>query len=245
MEIKKLIVHIINVLLCIALINAGVIVYAKDDEDYDIAQKSTADIIERGLQNFIQQNTYTYGQFADVLSSSWYAENVKIAYDLGLVRGSSDTTFNPTGNLTVAETITLAVRLHSIYYSGVDDFVQIGTWYQVYVDYALTFDIINEGQFNNFTKAATRAEFAQIFSKSLPSEAMEIINWVEDEAIPDVKVSVSYGSAVYMLYRVGILAGSDKSGTFNPTSTITRAEAAAIVTRMAYPKLRQSVTLSV
>ena len=42
-----------------------------------------------------------------------------------------------------------------------------------------------------------------------------------------------YASAVYRLYRAGILAGSDANGTFSPLSYITRAEAAAVVSRMA------------
>ena len=80
-------------------------------------------------------------------------------------------------------------------------------------------------------------------SKSLPSYALEEMNWVEDNVIPDVKLTDSYGEAVYKLYRAGILTGSDAEGTFNPQNPISRTEVAAIVTRMADVTLRQSVTL--
>ena len=50
--------------------------------------------------------------------------------------------------------------------------------------------------------------------------------------------------AVYRLYRAGILTGSDDLGTFYPDSSIQRSAVAAIVTRMASPALRKTVTLA-
>ena len=44
--------------------------------------------------------------------------------------------------------------------------------------------------------------------------------------------------AVYKLYEAGILIGNDEAGTFAPWSEITRAEVAAIISRMANPDLR-------
>jgi len=35
-----------------------------------------------------------------------------------------------------------------------------------------------------------------------------------------------------MLYKAGVVAGSDSIGTFNPGANITRAEAAAIISRV-------------
>lgn len=60
------------------------------------------------MENFKSSKTYTTGQFVDVSNSDWYAENVKMAYELSLVNGTSDTTFSPNSNLTIAEAITLA-----------------------------------------------------------------------------------------------------------------------------------------
>ena len=58
------------------------------------------------------------------------------------------------------------------------------------------------------------------------------INIIYGKAVPDVG-NIACSSAVYKLYRAGVLTGSDVKGTFHPTSFITRAEAAAIVDRMA------------
>lgn len=140
--------------------------------------------------------------------------------------------------------LAMACRLNSIFYTGSENFVQDGgLWYSVYLTYAANNGITSK-TYNSYTRAITRAECAEIFVKALPAEAMAAINTVSDGAIPDVPASASYSQSVYLLYRAGIIVGSDAAGTFKPTSNISRAEAAAIVTRMADISLRQSVTLT-
>ena len=63
---------------------------------------------------FEKVNTYN-GNFTDVAESAWYAENVKMAYELGFMNGKSEGMFDPNGNVTVVEGITMAARLHAIY----------------------------------------------------------------------------------------------------------------------------------
>ena len=62
--------------------------------------------------------------------------------------------------------------------------------------------------------------------------------------IPDVRISDPWGSAVYQLYRAGVLVGTEKTGTFSPANRISRAEAAAIIARMVEPFLRLSISLT-
>ena len=194
------------------------------------------------LSNFKRVNAYRSGQFDDVKSSDWFEASVKEAYEFDLVKGSSNTTFSPSGSITIAESLALASRLHSIYHTGLAEFTQGNPWYQVYVDYAITNGIITEGNFTDYNSTATRAQFAQILANSLDSNALAAINNIE--AIPDVSGSEPYGNAVYQLYKAGILTGSDVKGTFNPNSNIQRSEVAAIVTRMADTSARKSVTLN-
>ena len=89
-----------------------------------------------GFDNFKGQDQYSEGQFSDVPSDAWYAESVKAVYEKGLIKGTSEDTFSPSGSVTLAETVALAARLHSIYYTGSADFQQTQPWYKVYVDYA-------------------------------------------------------------------------------------------------------------
>ena len=80
-------------------------------------------------------------------------------------------------------------------------------------------------------------------AKSLPDEGFYAMNSVRDSAIPDVSATDASASYVYKLYRAGILSGGDVRGTFSPQSYITRAEAAAIVSRVAESNNRVSFSL--
>lgn len=189
------------------------------------------------LEHFQMTASYASTAFSDVKESDWFYDNVKAAYEYGLMEGHSATTFDPNGNVTIAQTITLASRLHSIFYTGSTHFETSHPWYQVYVDYASENEIVTTG-FEDYDRAATRAQYATILSAALPDAALESINQIPDGMIPDVKTSDAYGKAVYKLYRAGILMGNDDKGTFFPDSNIRRSEVAAIVSRMADPDKR-------
>ena len=204
---------------------------------------TAAPALAAGLDNFSKVNTYTAGQFSDVPAGSWFAPNVQAAYELDLMTGSSETTFNPNGNLTVAEALVLACRLHSTYVGDGETFAADGgTWYQPYVDYAVASGIIAANAYTDYTATATRAQFAAILAAALPDEALPAINSVTK--LPDLDANATYAAAVLKLYNAGILTGSDAAGSFKPTSTIQRSEVATIVTRMADKSLRKTFTLS-
>jgi len=195
------------------------------------------------MSNFTKKRTYTPGMFTDVNENEWYGYNnvnrvIANAYEYGLMQGDSTTTFNPTGNITIAEAITVAARVHSIYMTGAESFTASEPWYKVYVDYAINNGIILSNDFADYTKPATRAEMAYIFSRSLPAAEFTSQNTVN--SLPDVNNGTPYRDAIFMLYRAGILAGNDDLGTFNPGNNITRAEAAAIISRVILPASRLS-----
>lgn len=164
-----------------------------------------------GYENFTAQTTYTSGRFTDVPEDAWYAENVRTAYEYGLINGQSATSFAPDSTLTVAEAVKLAASLHSIYHTGSAEFAASTPWYQAYVDYALQNGILTAAR-SDYNSPATRAVFASVLAAALPEEALAEINMVADGAIPDVSDSASYADAVYLLYRAGVLTGSDASG---------------------------------
>lgn len=197
--------------------------------------------------HFPKVASYTQGQFTDVPDSQWFTNSVAGAVEYGLMKGNSPTTFAPYGDVTIAEAITMAARIHSIHYTGSDSFDQsLGNeWYQVYLDYAYQHGIIDRSYYTcNVEERATRAQYAEIFSNALPAEALYAQNPIADNAIPDVKMSAPYAEDVYKLYRAGILSGGDVQGLFSPLTYITRAESATIVARMANSDNRVSFTLS-
>lgn len=195
-----------------------------------------------GSSEETENQSYYDGLFWDVSSTDWFSEEVRVSYDLGLVKGDSATSFSPNGNIRISEAITLASRLHSAYYDNGCVFVQGTPWYEVYVEYAIENGIICEGQFEDYNAYATRAEFATIFAAALPGEALSAIN--EIETIADVSGEEPYAGDVYLLYRAGVLTGNDAYGTFLPDTTIRRCEVAAIVARMALPEMRREFSLS-
>lgn len=196
-----------------------------------------------GLKNFQPVNTYTSGTFRDVPASSWYAESVGAAYELGLMQGTGKGEFEPGMTITLAETVALAARIHSIYYTGTAEFAQGSPWYQIYLDYAGENSIFTAEAATAPKAYAHRDQFAAILASALPEEALEPINTVDDGMIPDVPEGAAHYDAIYLLYRAGVLTGSDGKGTFHPDTVIDRSSVAALVTRLVRPSLRQALTL--
>ena len=190
---------------------------------------------------FQKVNSYVPGQFTDVPADSWCADNVKVAYEYGIMGGKSASYFDVSGNLTVAQTIVMAARLHSAAHGSGVAFTPSDPWYQSCLDYAKKNGIFCE--YDRYDVPVTRAEFARILSSTLPASAFKEISKIEEGAIPDVPSDASYYEAVYRLYRAGVLTGNDRMGTFAPDSSISRGAAAAIIGRMADPSLRKSITL--
>jgi len=202
-----------------------------------IASGLSAPAKEAGLR---KTKTYAPGQFVDVDENAWYGSNkgksIETAYEYGLMQGESATVFNPAKSVTVAETISIAARVHRLYGGDGGEFTPEGVWYKVFVDYAVANGIINAGDFSDFGRAATRAEIAYIFSRALPASEFEPQNAVN--SLPDVNGGMKYGASVITLYKAGVLAGSDDAGTFGYGDAVTRAETAAIVSRVIVKGLR-------
>ena len=104
--------------------------------------------------------------FSDVPSTSWFYQDVKIAYELGLINGKTANQFAPNDSLTCAEAVKLAACMHQQYMYGVVTLGNGSPWYENYVDYAWEKGIISRTYAWN--KTATRAEVMEIFAFALP-----------------------------------------------------------------------------
>ena len=191
--------------------------------------------------DFVKTNEYKDDTFTDVPSSEWYSTEVKSAYELGFMNGKSSTIFSPDGKVTVAEGITIASRVHAIYNGKTIESVSGENWYDMYVAYAVENAIITENQFDNYDRNLMRYEMAVLFTDAMPEEYFTAKNAVND--IPDVAETEDYYDALLMLYKAGIVMGSDEYGNFYATNPITRSETAAIINRVALPSNRKSGTL--
>jgi len=191
---------------------------------------------------FERNKTYS-GHFKDVKTSAWYSASVKNAYEFGLMNGTATDKFNPKGMFTLAEAVTIAARMHSIYngQGGVIPSAK-GDWYMGAVNYCIENGIITFKQFSNYKENATRAEMIGIMAAALPDNAWKIINNVEK--LPDVFVGTPYSEDIFRMYNAGVIGGSDTYGAFQPHAYITRAEVSAIVSRMADDSLRLKLSLT-
>lgn len=173
----------------------------------------------------IRLSTY----YSDVEMDAWYRGYVETATDMGLINGIGSNKFAPNTGLKLSEAIKLACIAYNQLNGENCQFVQGEPWYQVYSDYAIERQIVNEGDYTDLNRLATRAEIAYIFAHVLTdkedSEASGVI-------IPDVDANGLYGKEIYVLYEAGVINGVDELGTFLPEVGITRAEAAAIMVRL-------------
>ena len=197
---------------------------------------------EAGMGNFTKSNVYKTGRFVDVTAGNWFNESVGASYEYKLLLGVSANEFGATQNVTLAEVLTMAARLHSIYNTGKENIPITTPWYKGYADYCITNGIISSGRFENYEVNATRYQVAEVLAMALPATALAAINTVEEGAIPDLDQN-EVNSHIYLLYRAGILTGNSEAGEFCPKKNILRSEMAAIITRMAAPSLRKSFTL--
>lgn len=183
--------------------------------------------------------------FSDVGTRDWFTVWVDLAYNVGLMEGVGEGRFAPGQTLTVAETLKLAAQMESR--ANWDDFHTqpvVGTpWYRSAVTYCIACGIISEGEFDDYERPITRAEMARIFAATTQGRRMPRINDMARvrQRVPDVQPRDYAAESIYTLYAQGILTGTDGALTFNPDGLLTRAEAAAIVARMA--RAEQRVTL--
>lgn len=186
---------------------------------------------------YSEVRTYN-GSFTDVSKDSWYYNDVARTYSIGLIDGKSDTTFSPSGNLTIAESIKLAVSCYQLLCDGTTtDLPSMNiNWYSAYVNFAAKVGIVTE-DYENYDAAASRAQVAVLFQRalraadSLGKADVTEVNKADVSSIPDVNGDEWYAGAFLYLYKLGIMVG-DADGKANPNSSIKRSDISAIAMRV-------------
>ncbi|MDE6107329.1 MAG: S-layer homology domain-containing protein, partial [Oscillospiraceae bacterium] len=171
--------------------------------------------------------------FTDVAEKDWFHDNVAACYEEKIMVGTEATLFSPYGILREEETATLAARLRARQRGEeVPSAVSGESWYTPVLRYLEDLDLgITPGV------QCTRGRFLVMLGAVLADSELEPICRVD--SLPD-----STNENVLRFYRAGILNGKDPYGTFQAYGTLTRAEAAAMVSRILRPELRKSATLA-
>ncbi len=180
--------------------------------------------------------------FSDVASSAWYYQSVAAQQRLGLLKGVGHNRFAPNDTVTVAQALTAANRIYEKYHRTSVS-VQKDGWMEEARSKAIAYGLISKSHYSisDLSRAATRQETINILYHALDKKEYPTLN--ERSTLPDMNADDANFDEILHMYRAGILSGSDPFGTFHPSDSITRAEFAAILTRMVVPAMRVKFSL--
>ncbi|WP_256761051.1 S-layer homology domain-containing protein [Cohnella sp. WQ 127256] len=171
--------------------------------------------------------------FSDI-ASHWAEASIKLAVQNGLVKGYSDGTFKPNGDVTRAEFVVMLMKaLKAKETSGdlkFNDAAEIGEWAKVAITQAVEQGIINGYKDGTFrpTASITRAEIAVMIANilKLKVDANAVAGFADDKSIPTWAKS-----AVAAVKRSGIMQGQSDN-QFTPNTAATRAVAVTILNKL-------------
>lgn len=183
--------------------------------------------LEGELIGYLSYNV-RYPGYGDVLPAAWYRGGVTSAVRLGLMNGRGQGLFRPEGTVTAAEAVTMAARLCSLYWGDGWSFISEGVWYAPYYAYLRQWGVSLPDRGPN--EPVSRLELAELLYRVMPKNALNEKNG--ETYFPDCG-----SEAVLALRRAGVITGS--GGLFRPNGYVTRAEAAAMLSRIADTGLRK------
>lgn len=176
--------------------------------------------------------------FSDVPDGHWAASAIAAANASGIMTGTGNGRFSPDGTVSMAQFVTILTRMYWPDEIAVNE--STGTWYAKNVGVG-----INHGLFKvlytpgvqeeyDYEDPITRAMMAQLVCNAMLANGEADVTDIQSviSQIPDVSVNHQFAQGIAFCYSRGILQGVDKNGSFNPEGTLTRAQTAAICTRI-------------
>ena len=172
--------------------------------------------------------------FTDV-PDTWYTAAVECVYSEGIMKGKTDTTFDPTAKITRAEVVTAFARVAIARTAGKGDSLPFtdtvpGQWYSDSVGWAAENGIVT-GRGNGVFSPAdniTRAELASILTKFVTYMGITLPDNSKIDSFKDADTFDAWMTGpIEAVRKNGLMQGSD--GKFNPRGNATRAEIATVI----------------
>ncbi|MCQ2456282.1 MAG: DUF4838 domain-containing protein [Clostridia bacterium] len=177
--------------------------------------------------------------FTDVKKKQWYYEPIEEVYAEGIMQGVSETEFAPVKSLTRAETVTLLSRLACVNVEGMSESLTFKdtkktAWYAEYVGWAAESGVVNGYDDGTFRPNApvSRQELASLIVRFLSYMEAHLADSPKIAKYSDEGKIAGWAKENAEVMRKSGLMNGDDAGRFNPKSTATRAEMAAICVRM-------------
>lgn len=169
--------------------------------------------------------------FGDVAEGYWAYSYIMDLYANNIVNGDKDGNFYPENNVTRAEFTKMAVSLFEIESSSTESAftdVSADEWYAEYVAAAAEAGIVTGTSETTFSpdETVTREQMATIIGRKLNLISETVSEYTDADTIADYALGYVTG-----LTEAGYLTGDD-SGMFRPQATATRAESAALLSRV-------------
>ena len=205
--------------------------YIKDSSTYKFLGKQ-----ENGFGKYSiklkESDTPTPGKsFKDVKEDHWAKDYIVSLVQEGIVNGKTDTTFEPEGNITRGEFVSLLARTLNLKASSNDHFKDVAGVLAMDINAAYEAGIttgINSNTFAPHSKI-TREQMAAMLVRAYNTKTGQEFN-------PSVKNTYKDGKKISPTFKEDVLAATElelmngyKNGTFEPKQSANRAQAAKTV----------------
>lgn len=177
---------------------------------------------------------YNEVTFSDI-ESHWAKDNIKFLAARGILKGKGAGLFDPNGNVTRAEFVTMLANLAGANVANTSgtEFSDVltGAWYTAYVNWAVAMGVASgygDGKFGPDDQI-TREQMAVMLDKFLVAVKADVKTVNEEASFTDVALISSWAAeAVSRVQQYGIINGRT-DGSFAPQDNANRAEAATVI----------------
>ncbi len=179
--------------------------------------------------------------FSDVKEGEWYYDAVADVYEAGLMKGKTDTQFDPSAPMSRAEFVTVLSRLAAINaanygYADELDFTDTDpdAWYADAAGWAVETGLSTGTSATTFspTREITRQEMAVLIVRFVKYLGETVPDNSKVDKFADANKIASWATAdIEIMRKYGFVQG-DQNGNFNPEGKADRASVATIAMRL-------------
>lgn len=173
--------------------------------------------------------TSSFSDYKEAIQGTWAEPHITMLVSKGGIKGYEDGAFRPEAKITTAELV-------SIILNTAGKQADTANWPTGVMTQASDQGLIDASMISEGNAPLSREKMAYILvnaASNLLGEDISKVTLVDTSRIPDLDTaSKQYQGDIRFAYSLGLLAGSDTTGTFHPAASTTRSEACVIINRL-------------